>query len=162
MKSKAGQGQNMLVRMMTSPIRALGRARDFYVNSFTECTTGGNHNSRHYPSSLPRSMSTASSVSSYDGGEDLRELVRAASVRCYGHKNEAEMYVEQAAAKTANVLPKSVSVGMGFMGRIDEDNACEEFDESNAAGAGDNKQVPEKYSRSKSYAPAASKRLPVF
>ncbi|CAN0873337.1 hypothetical protein LINGRAHAP2_LOCUS10347 [Linum grandiflorum] len=172
MKSKAGQGQNMLVRMMTSPIRALGRARDFYVNSFTECTTGGNHNSRsrHYPSSLPRSMSTASSVSSYDGGEDLRELVRAASVRCYGHKNEAEMYVEQmrqlrqqeTAAKTANVLPKSVSVGMGFMGRIDEDNACEEFDESNAAGAGDNKQVPEKYSRSKSYAPAASKRLPVF
>ncbi|CAN0873335.1 hypothetical protein LINGRAHAP2_LOCUS10347 [Linum grandiflorum] len=153
----------MLVRMMTSPIRALGRARDFYVNSFTECTTrtSNPYSTSHYPSSLPRSMSTASSVSSYDGGEDLRELVRAASVRCYGHKNEAEMYVEQM-RQTANVLPKSVSVGMGFMGRIDEDNACEEFDESNAAGAGDNKQVPEKYSRSKSYAPAASKRLPVF
>ncbi|CAN1284057.1 hypothetical protein LINPERPRIM_LOCUS18523 [Linum perenne] len=171
MKSKSGAGKSTLVRILSSPIRALSRARDFYINSFTECTTGGNPNRRRqrFPSSLPRSLSTASSVSSYDGGEDLRELVRAASVRCYGHKNEAEMYVEQmrqlrqqaAAAKVAKVLPKSVSVGMGFMGRIDEDNTCEEFEEGVAGEVKDKAATAEKLSRSKSYAPA-SKRLPVF
>ncbi|CAN1284058.1 hypothetical protein LINPERPRIM_LOCUS18523 [Linum perenne] len=161
MKSKSGAGKSTLVRILSSPIRALSRARDFYINSFTECTTGGNPNQQRFPSSLPRSLSTASSVSSYDGGEDLRELVRAASVRCYGHKNEAEMYVEQAAAKVAKVLPKSVSVGMGFMGRIDEDNTCEEFEEGVAGEVKDKAATAEKLSRSKSYAPA-SKRLPVF
>ncbi|CAN1284062.1 hypothetical protein LINPERPRIM_LOCUS18523 [Linum perenne] len=173
MKSKSGAGKSTLVRILSSPIRALSRARDFYINSFTECTTGGNPNRRRgssqnpystgqqrFPSSLPRSLSTASSVSSYDGGEDLRELVRAASVRCYGHKNEAEMYVEQM-RQVAKVLPKSVSVGMGFMGRIDEDNTCEEFEEGVAGEVKDKAATAEKLSRSKSYAPA-SKRLPVF
>ncbi|CAN1284061.1 hypothetical protein LINPERPRIM_LOCUS18523 [Linum perenne] len=177
MKSKSGAGKSTLVRILSSPIRALSRARDFYINSFTECTTGGNPNRRRgssqnpystgqqrFPSSLPRSLSTASSVSSYDGGEDLRELVRAASVRCYGHKNEAEMYVEQMRQlrqQVAKVLPKSVSVGMGFMGRIDEDNTCEEFEEGVAGEVKDKAATAEKLSRSKSYAPA-SKRLPVF
>ncbi|CAN1284060.1 hypothetical protein LINPERPRIM_LOCUS18523 [Linum perenne] len=181
MKSKSGAGKSTLVRILSSPIRALSRARDFYINSFTECTTGGNPNRRRgssqnpystgqqrFPSSLPRSLSTASSVSSYDGGEDLRELVRAASVRCYGHKNEAEMYVEQMRQlrqqereAVAKVLPKSVSVGMGFMGRIDEDNTCEEFEEGVAGEVKDKAATAEKLSRSKSYAPA-SKRLPVF
>ncbi|CAL1395773.1 unnamed protein product [Linum trigynum] len=195
MKSKAGQNRNVFVRIITCPFRVLGRARDLYVRSLTECATGASHNPsrRRVPyhpsqySSLPRSLSAASSISNNDG-EDLRELMRAASVRVYGHKNEAEMYVEQlrqlrqqereaarvaaaasaAAAGPGKVLPKSVSVGMGFMGRIDEDKACEEFEEGAATADGssgarksDVSKKAEKYPRSKSYAPA-SKRLAVF
>ncbi|CAL1361349.1 unnamed protein product [Linum trigynum] len=186
MKSKAGQNRNVVLRIITCPIRALGRARDLYVRSLTGCGTVATHNPsrrRRVPNyhtthftSLPRSLSAAASTSN-GGGEDLRELMRAASARVYGHKNEAEMYAEQlrqqereANRVAASVLPKSVSVGMGFMGRIDEDKACEEFEEdaadgssSSAAGAGERdvgKKV-EKYPRSKSYAPA-SKRLGVF
>ncbi|CAI0464479.1 unnamed protein product [Linum tenue] len=182
MKSKAGQNRNVFVRIITCPFRVLGRARDLYVRSLTECATGASHNPsrRRVPyhpsqySSLPRSLSAASSISNNDG-EDLRELMRAASVRVYGHKNEAEMYVEQLrqlrqqeTAGPGKVLPKSVSVGMGFMGRIDEDKACEEFEEGAAAADGstggrksDVSKKAEKYPRSKSYAPA-SKRLAVF
>ncbi|CAI0464478.1 unnamed protein product [Linum tenue] len=167
MKSKAGQNRNVFVRIITCPFRVLGRARDLYVRSLTECATGASHNPSRQYSSLPRSLSAASSISNNDG-EDLRELMRAASVRVYGHKNEAEMYVEQAAAGPGKVLPKSVSVGMGFMGRIDEDKACEEFEEGAAAADGstggrksDVSKKAEKYPRSKSYAPA-SKRLAVF
>ncbi|CAN0905756.1 hypothetical protein LINGRAHAP2_LOCUS23854 [Linum grandiflorum] len=104
--------------------------------------------------------------------------MRAASVRYYGHQNEAEMYVQQLRqirqqereASRSNQkapLPKSVSVGMGFMGRIDEDNACEEFEEDDAAGAavgagtGKVDRLGDKYPRSKSYAPV-SNRVVIF
>ncbi|CAN1322545.1 hypothetical protein LINPERPRIM_LOCUS32427, partial [Linum perenne] len=90
-----------------------------------------------------------------------------------------EMYVQQLrqirqqereASRSEKALPKSVSVGMGFMGRIDEDNAFEEFedDAAGAAGAGTGKindKLGDKYPRSKSYndiSIAISKRLVVF
>ncbi|CAI0393448.1 unnamed protein product [Linum tenue] len=179
MKSKAGQNRNVVLRIITCPIRALGRARDLYVRSLTGCGTVATHNPsrRRVPNYHPSHSLSAAASTSNGGGEDLRELMRAASARVYGHKNEAEMYAEQlrqqereaAGGSATSVLPKSVSVGMGFMGRIDEDKACEEFEEdaadgsSSAAGAGErdvSKKV-EKYPRSKSYAPA-SERLGVF
>ncbi|CAN0905755.1 hypothetical protein LINGRAHAP2_LOCUS23854 [Linum grandiflorum] len=85
--------------------------------------------------------------------------MRAASVRYYGHQNEAEMYVQQL-RQIRQQLPKSVSVGMGFMGRIDEDNACEEFEEDDA-GTGKVDRLGDKYPRSKSYAPV-SNRVVIF
>ncbi|CAN1775951.1 hypothetical protein LINPERHAP1_LOCUS13499 [Linum perenne] len=189
MKSKQGQNQNqnLFLRIITSPIRAFGKAKDLYVRSLTDCAAGPRQNRRrnhhystgqqHYaPLPLPRSLSVASSITNIGSGEDLHELMRAASVRYYGHENEAEMYVQQLrqirqqereASRSEKALPKSVSVGMGFMGRIDEDNACEEFedDAAGAAGAGTGKindKLGDKYPRSKSYAPAVSKRLVVF
>ncbi|CAN1162929.1 hypothetical protein LINPERPRIM_LOCUS32373, partial [Linum perenne] len=104
----------------------------------TDCAAGPRQNRRrnhhystgqqHYaPLPFPRSLSVASSITNIGSGEDLHELMRAASVRYYGHENEAEMYVQQLlqiwqqereASRSEKALPKSVSVGMGFMGMI--------------------------------------------
>ncbi|CAN0905757.1 hypothetical protein LINGRAHAP2_LOCUS23854 [Linum grandiflorum] len=159
----------MLVRIITSPIRALGKAKDLYVRSLTDCAAGPRQKRRRNNNN--NNLSVAPSIRTINAtGEDLQELMRAASVRYYGHQNEAEMYVQQLRQIRSNQkapLPKSVSVGMGFMGRIDEDNACEEFEEDDAAGAavgagtGKVDRLGDKYPRSKSYAPV-SNRVVIF
>ncbi|CAL1408511.1 unnamed protein product [Linum trigynum] len=124
MKSKAGQNRNVVLRIITCPIRALGRARDLYVRSLTGCGTIATHNpssrSRRVPNyhtshftSLPRSLSAAASTSN-GGGEDLRELMRAASARVYGHKNEKEEL------KNAQILGKGFDY---FSAEIPQDEA---------------------------------------
>lgn len=119
--------------MISTPIRVLGKAKDLYVRSMTRC--GQTPSFAPPPSDMPRSFSVASSRSSADGGDDFRELIRAASARTLGHSFEkdllqqlkaqhAAMAEEAAAAK--GVVPRSCSAGMA---RIDEDAPCERFDE---------------------------------
>lgn len=146
------------MKIIKTPIRALGKARDLYVRSLTGCATRSNYGA-NYGAELPRSFSTSvvSSVSANDD-EDYRELVRAASVRGLGHENEMKMVLEQqlrqeaaliAAAGSNGRLPKSCSVGMG---RIDEDKACEFGDDDKLVVDGKEPVYP----RSRSY--AVSKR----
>ncbi|XP_010999894.1 PREDICTED: uncharacterized protein LOC105107603 [Populus euphratica] len=126
MKTKA-QNQSKFMRVMTIPVRVLCKARDVYVKSMTDFSMRMNNG----PSmALPRSFSVGSSSRS-DDGEDYRQLVRAASARSLGHSNEIEMYMQQLRQQQSSmtmgsekVLPKSSSVGMRCMGRIDEDKSC--------------------------------------
>ncbi|KAJ8773281.1 hypothetical protein K2173_028458 [Erythroxylum novogranatense] len=146
---KKGHSQNKFVRILTLPLKVLGKAKDFYVRSLTNCSMSVSH--RHgmtLPdgqfSSLPRSFSVGSLRP--DVGEDYRELVRAASVRSLGHKSEMEMYRQQLRQSSnvgSEILPKSSTV---CMGRIDEDKACDDFEE-----VGEKREV---YPRSRSYAVA--------
>ncbi|KAE8653945.1 FKBP-type peptidyl-prolyl cis-trans isomerase family protein [Hibiscus syriacus] len=117
--SRKGHTQNKLVRFITIPFRALAKAKDLYVRSLTSCAAGY---AGQYPG-LPRSIS-ASSVASSHENEDLRDLIRAASVRSLGHRNELEMFLQEQLKqmKVAKGFPKSSSVGMG---RIDEDKPFE-------------------------------------
>ncbi|CAL1378486.1 unnamed protein product [Linum trigynum] len=69
MKSKSREYRNVFVRINTCPFRVLGRARDLYARSLTECTTRASHNTRrrvpYHPSqynSQPSSLSVASSM----------------------------------------------------------------------------------------------------
>ncbi|XP_022765949.1 uncharacterized protein LOC111310821 [Durio zibethinus] len=150
MRSK-GHGQNKFVRFITVPFRALGKARDLYVRSLTSCASSvsfgqgsGDYTGQY--SGLPRSFSASSAIS--NDNEDLRELIRAASVRSLGHENEIEMFLqEQLRQMRSKGLPKSCSVGMG---RIDEDKPCE-FEENEAAVV-EKKKQDFLYPRSKSYA----------
>ncbi|KAK8512410.1 hypothetical protein V6N13_083043 [Hibiscus sabdariffa] len=155
--SSKGHGKNKFVRFITIPFRALGKAKDLYVRSLTSCAAsvsfgqGCGDYAGQYPG-LPRSVSASSAASSHDN-EDLRDLIRAASVRSLGHRNEVEMFLQEQlkqmkAAKGR--LPKSSSVGMG---RIDEDKAVEfeEKDEAHHADDSDKKQDP-LFKRSKTYA----------
>ncbi|XVE55729.1 hypothetical protein DITRI_Ditri03aG0181700 [Diplodiscus trichospermus] len=147
------KGHNKLVRFITVPFRALGKARDLYVRSLTRCASRVSYGQSscdyrgEYPG-LPRSFSASSATS--DDGEDLKELIRAASVRSLGHRNEIEMYLQQQLGLKmgSKGLPKSCSVVM--MGRIDEDKPCE-FEENDGADVVDKKQ-DFLYPRSKSYA----------
>lgn len=134
MKTKA-HSQSKFMRVITIPLRVLCKARDVYVKSMTDCSMGMRYGpsivsraGQHPP--LPRSFSVSSSRSDNDG-EDYRELVRAASARSLGQSNEIEMYMQLLRQQQSSmmmgskkVLPKSCSVGMGFMGKIDEDKPC--------------------------------------
>ncbi|KAL4181759.1 hypothetical protein AMTRI_Chr12g272690 [Amborella trichopoda] len=115
------KGMSKLARCLKacSPIRALCKARDFYVRSMNECAgvadftmimggpTGG-------VTMLPRSYSTASTRSQ----EDLRELIRAASQkREKGKINPSPVILTPTAARVA----KSRSVNIGT---IDEEQPC--------------------------------------
>ncbi|KAK8649050.1 hypothetical protein V6N13_129788 [Hibiscus sabdariffa] len=151
--SRKGHAQNKFVRFITIPFRALGKARDLYVRSMTSCAAGVSFGqggaAPDYAGQLPRSFSESSAASSY-ANEDFRDLIRAASVRSLGHRNEVEMFLQEQLKqmKAAKGLPKSSSVGMG---RIDEDKPFE-TEEKNV----DNNTITMKqdslFKRSKTYA----------
>ncbi|KAK8623428.1 hypothetical protein V6N13_118313 [Hibiscus sabdariffa] len=154
--SRKGHSNNKFVRFITIPFRALGKAKDLYVRSLTSCAASVSYGqgcgdyAGQFPG-LPRSVSASSAASSHDN-EDLRDLIRAASVRSLGHRNEVEMFLQEQLKqmKAAKGLPKSSSVGMG---RIDEDKAVEfeEKNEAHHADDNDKKQDP-LFKRSKTYA----------
>ncbi|XP_038884662.1 uncharacterized protein LOC120075388 [Benincasa hispida] len=146
MRTKTAQNQSKFIRFVTLPIRALGKAKDFYVRSIMDCAPRVSHG---YPSGqlpvLPKSYSSRSCRSNET--DDFRELVKAASVRSLDIKDiDADILYPQR-LKQSKGLPKSCSVGMG---RIDEDTACEFED-----GVEDKADLV--YPRSKSYAVTNSK-----
>ncbi|MBA0623676.1 hypothetical protein Godav_009125 [Gossypium davidsonii] len=151
MRSK-GHSHNKFMRFITVPFKALVKARDLYVRSLTTCASrvsyghGSGGCSAQY-SGLPRSFSSAMSATCNDN-EDLRELIRAASVTSLGHRKEMEMLLKQQlrVQMGSKTLPKSCSVEMG---RIDEEKPCE-FEENDASAAAvvNKKNNP----RSRSYA----------
>ncbi|GMI64918.1 hypothetical protein like AT1G10140 [Hibiscus trionum] len=153
--SRKVHAQNKFVRFITIPFRALGKARDLYVKSLTSCAAGvsfgqgGGDYTGQYPG-LPRSFSESSAASSYDN-EDLRDLIRAASVRSLGHKNEVEMFLQEQLKqmRAAKGLPKSSSVGMG---RIEEDKPFESEENNEIHHVDNNKKQDSLFKRSKTYA----------
>ncbi|CAA7024085.1 unnamed protein product [Microthlaspi erraticum] len=143
MRKTSGQKQNRLLRIITMPLKVLGKARDLYIRSITGCAARTHYSSADAVSiPFPRSRSTSSAFSSSassrtrlsDYDDDYSELIRAASVRSLGHKNETDMFIQQrqsnhvavgavasVAATAKGRLPKSSSVGMK-MARIEEDD----------------------------------------
>ncbi|CAN8305678.1 unnamed protein product [Cochlearia groenlandica] len=139
------QNKNKFLRIISTPLRAIGKARDFYVRSITGCaakthysssTTVTNPFPRSRSSSSAAFSSSASSRRATDFGinEDYSELVRAASVRSLGHKNEIDMFIQERLKQEENKkkqekkklqggLPKSSSVGMAI---IEEEEEGEE------------------------------------
>lgn len=126
----------LMIRLLKAPIRILAGARDFYVQSLTECS---GHVAMGCPTgqiiaTLPRSFSVSSSsrshVSSHE--DDFRELVRAASANSLSsiRKHEpSDIYkisdappVQRRRRRHPNLMPRSLSSGIG---RIDEEEPCE-------------------------------------
>ncbi|KAG5034025.1 hypothetical protein HKD37_04G009399 [Glycine soja] len=139
--------QNKLVWIITTPLRMLGKARDMYVRSITNCGHKMNYSNPVDAAgrlqALPRSYSAATSRS--DNNEDFAELLRAASARTLGNRIDVDLVLKQQAQArpvSSNGLPKSTSVGMG---RIDEDTPYD-------LGEGEVPVVPKAYPRSRSYA----------
>ncbi|KAL4334754.1 hypothetical protein GQ457_07G024820 [Hibiscus cannabinus] len=154
-----GQSHNKFMRFITVPLKALGKARDLYVRSMTSCASSVSyaHASAGQYSGLPRSFSVSSAAS--NDNDDLKELIRAASVRSLGHRNEVEMLFQQQQQQSrvqmgSKRLPKSCSVAMG---RIDEENPCE-FEDNEAVVLEKKRDLL--YPRSKSY--AVAKTSPSF
>ncbi|KAF5955493.1 hypothetical protein HYC85_008349 [Camellia sinensis] len=153
MRTKASN-HNRFMRFITIPIRALGKARDFYVRSITDCAERVSYGSamgiQSGPiHSLPKSFSVSSSSrSSSADSDDLRELIRVASTRRLGVDMDMDMQRRQMRRSTAaGVVPRSCSVGMG---RIDEERPCE-FGDNNYNSVNVRKELLV-YPRSRSYA----------
>ncbi|XP_061372041.1 uncharacterized protein LOC133314563 [Gastrolobium bilobum] len=151
MRKSKEQSQNKFVRIITLPIRVLGRARDMYVRNITKCGHNMNYSNPVDAAgrfeALPRSYSAATSRSGGGGdNEDFAELLRAASARTLVNRIDVDLVLKQQSTSaqpvSSNGLPKSVSVGMG---RIDEDTPYDLVDV-------DVPVVPNSYPRSRSYA----------
>lgn len=158
MRSTKTHNQNRFMRIITVPIRALGKAKDFYVKSMTDVADrvsyGGSSMGGpggQFSTGLPKSFSTRSSSSrSNEGSDDFSELVRAASARSYGTRIDVDKILQDQLKRSATTttmgsrqeLPKCGSVAMG---RIDEDAPCD-FEEE----GGDAKK--DLYPRSRSVA----------
>ncbi|XP_047983176.1 uncharacterized protein LOC125223913 [Salvia hispanica] len=128
--NKKSKQQNRFVRIITTPYRALCKARDFYVRNMLDCANSnaiGLQSSGQGGPALPRSFSTSSSSASRDDDADFRELVRAASARTAG----LDAYINQEERKARPgpgraLPPRSASVAMG---RIDEERPSGFFGE---------------------------------
>ncbi|KAK4745646.1 hypothetical protein SAY87_011958 [Trapa incisa] len=147
--------QSMFVRFVKAPVRALSRARDFYVRSMGSCASTGGYGSAGNP--LPRSFSSAGSAR-LDDSDDFRELLRAASMKSLGNDPlEALLKELKSAPKpTASKMSKSCSVSMG---RIDEEKACE-FAEEGSHDQDPKPKEPNMYTRrSRSYAGAGNRGI---
>ena len=139
--SRNKHSQKTFMRFITSPFRALGRARDLYVRSITKCGHNMNYTSPVGAggmfSTIPRSYSLNTSRSEHES-EDFAELMRAASARTLVERIDMELVMKQQKEREAKELAKSRSVGMA---KIEEDKACEFEDD-----------VGDLYPRSRSYA----------
>jgi len=146
-KSGKEQKQNKIVRIITTPIRVLVKAKDMYVRSITKCGNNMNYsNPTGRFENLPRSYSAVTSQSG--DNEDFAELMRAASARTLVNRIDMDLVLKQnqeleAKPVSSNGLPKSVSVGMG---RIDEEKPSDDL------GEDDVPVVVNSYPRSRSYA----------
>ncbi|CAL0322515.1 unnamed protein product [Lupinus luteus] len=128
MKTKEHK-QSFFAKMIASPMKALGKARDMYVRSVTKCSQSMCYNvpmegfGGYTP--LSRSYSTGTSSRSEEN-DDLAELIRVASARTMGDrfgmgfdmKQYQQQQQLQKQQKTPKGLLKSSSVGLP---KIDED-----------------------------------------
>ncbi|XWS68147.1 hypothetical protein CRYUN_Cryun04dG0066300 [Craigia yunnanensis] len=126
--------QSKLMKITCSPIRILSKIKDLYVKSILDCSGrvgyggGIDYHTPPAASHLPKSFSVNSSKASDD--EESRKLLRAASKRGIDSKVEQKMQQQQSCKKHANVGSggnmgmRSYSVGIGKIGRIDEDKPC--------------------------------------
>ncbi|KAH7660947.1 hypothetical protein IHE45_15G029500 [Dioscorea alata] len=108
-------------KIMKAPIRALSKARDFYVNSMTGCARKMPYGTGAvgYPAAFPsRSSSYSESRISGASDEDLRDLILASSLHLRA--------TSAATSALQNPVRRSQSVAVG---RIDEDSPCEFQDE---------------------------------
>ncbi|OIT08200.1 hypothetical protein A4A49_18529 [Nicotiana attenuata] len=152
MSAKASK-ESRIKKCIKAPIRVLIKARDFYVHSLMDCSgTIGYGTVMGCPavaqiSSLPRSFSANSSMSSKD--EDFRELFRIASKRNLVNKVRQKSLAKNGV--NINVVPRSRSVAIG---RIDEDKPCD-FGE-------DVKVNTDVFQRSRSYAVSSRRKGILF
>lgn len=156
--------QNKFTRIITIPIKVLGKAKELYVRSMNSVERVGFGGTIGGPagqfSSLPKSFSVRSSRCNDDDHDDYSDLIRAASAKSFGNRIDMDLILQQQArnsqisssSSSSNTfnnkgLPKCSSVGMS---KIDEERPCDDFGD----GQDDDDDVEPEflYPRSRSYA----------
>ncbi|KAK1269291.1 hypothetical protein QJS04_geneDACA024081 [Acorus gramineus] len=112
---------NRFIRYMKAPLRALVRARDLYVQSMTGCASRAHYRRGMVVSTLPKSYSTNSWRQRDDVDDDVRELIRLASLKKAAHSltvPSASSLGGGSGGGAVRGVPRNRSVNIG---RIDED-----------------------------------------
>ncbi|KAI3760716.1 hypothetical protein L1987_51115 [Smallanthus sonchifolius] len=136
--------KNLVIKIITTPYRALCKAKDLYIRSITDCANHSNYGvtAASFGNPMYRSTSTSSFGSRDAAADDLRELIRANSTTSMGGvditRADLELYLKQhvmtkqsSPAKGSRRVPRSVSVGMG---RIDEEAPVSSFPDDEDLG----------------------------
>ncbi|KAK9681986.1 hypothetical protein RND81_10G041700 [Saponaria officinalis] len=89
MKSKSKP--NKIIKLIKMPIKALAKARDYYVRTMNKYADMGTYDGLGwggpvYVEPMPRSQSTSTMRTTGDIDRDLKELVRAASTGTLGNR----------------------------------------------------------------------------
>lgn len=139
--TKAGSKQSKIKYVMSAPLRIMSKARNFYMRSMEDLAgrvgQGGGVGgpAAAQITTLPKSFSVNSSKVSNDD-EDFRELVRAVSRRrgldMTGFESQ-NGYGSSSGSNNVYGVERSQSVGLGKIGRIDENMAANEFEEDRLA-----------------------------
>ncbi|XP_074264020.1 uncharacterized protein LOC141586625 [Silene latifolia] len=184
MKTKTAN-QNKFLKIITMPIKALAKARDFYVrsmNNYADRVYYGPYGASgwagtNYVDAFPRSVSTSSAVRSNES-DDYKELVRAASTSTLGNRvdlgsmlpnNSSTRKVSTSSSQSqspssvmllqqqkGNNMFKGVPRSASVgMAKIEEDKPTE-FGETEHNAATVTKKKSRFFPRSKSYAVAVS------
>ncbi|XP_022745071.1 uncharacterized protein LOC111295705 [Durio zibethinus] len=132
-KSCKANKESKLLKIICSPIRILSKARDFYMKSIEDCAGRVGHgggvvcSAPPSASRLPKSFCVNSSKAKDD--EEFTQLLRAVSKR--GIDSKVVQKMQQSRMKKTNMGSaggilgmRSYSVGVGKIGRIDEDKPC--------------------------------------
>ncbi|KAI5576872.1 hypothetical protein BDE02_09G075000 [Populus trichocarpa] len=154
MRSTANKQSNKLIRLLFAPFRIISKARYFYTKSMWNCAGKvGNGSFVGGPTpqavTLPKSFSVKPDPNTYRD-EVLKGILKSlAKKRDDDHQiidsnMDGNGEVKQTTLGSSGRVGRSYSVGVGKIGRIDEDKPCS-FRE-------DNNLKADSYTRSKSHA----------
>ncbi|WOG93002.1 hypothetical protein DCAR_0312281 [Daucus carota subsp. sativus] len=135
MKAKDRTECVVIKRCIKTPIRALSRAKDLYVQSMNSLANGMSNNFGNCPkTSLPKGYRINSSLSMRNNEDDFLELLRVASTETLSRSvvvdDQQEFPWRQQPASTPEAV-QSVPVRMRLtIGRIDEDRVCDFGDDN--------------------------------
>ncbi|KAF8016819.1 hypothetical protein BT93_H2129 [Corymbia citriodora subsp. variegata] len=126
--------QSKIKHMIGAPIRVLNKVINLYMNSFMDCATRVDYSgpavggpAARVPTLLPKSFYVYSSVNDHDvQSTSLSRLVLRTSPRSEVKESGITSKIRRVNTMQSNYTMgmRSYSVGVGVIGRIDEDKCC--------------------------------------
>ncbi|XP_030523024.1 uncharacterized protein LOC115735770 [Rhodamnia argentea] len=153
--TKVASKQSKIKHLMSAPLRIMSKAKNFYMRNMEDFAGRVGQNggvggpAAAQVTTLPKSFSVNSSKER-DEDEDFRELVRAVSKRRGLDMTGFESrngYGSSSGTNNVYGVGRSQSVGLGKIGRIDENIPADEFEEDRL-----NLKADSAYPRSRSHA----------
>lgn len=157
MKSRKKKKQPKIMYYLSAPLRLLGSLREFYTNTLCDCGRIGHVGQMASYVTLPHQLSHSSQFSrssSFKESKDIEELRELIRVMTLKNTAKNRTNTDDRRKLKANVdngrSGRSYSVGVGKIGRIDEDAPCDFVEVVDI-----NKSI---YPRCRSYALASNRR----
>jgi hypothetical protein len=133
MRSTANKQSNKLVRILLSPFKIISKAKYLYMKSMWSCVgRGGNGSFVCGPTAEAMIMPKCFSVKpnpNANNDEVLKGILESMAKKTLRHQIESTMdgngeVIKQTTVEPSGRVGRSYSVGVGKIGRIDEDRPC--------------------------------------